>query len=79
MHYSILNVSICMEDSIRMKMVNYSIFFLSGHSSQTYMENAIELVRIIRHFVTEMPEEMDIFTETVSLLEVQSHDTIFTF
>ena len=52
------------------KMVNNPLFLSTGHSSQTYMENAVELVRIIRHFVTEMPEEMDIFTETVSLQEL---------
>ena len=38
-----------------------------GHSSQTYMENAVELVRIVRHFVAEKSSDMEVFSETVRL------------
>ena len=31
------------------------------------MENAVELVRIVRHFVAEKSSEMDIFSETVQI------------
>ena len=43
----------------------FDLYHFIGHSSQPYMENAVELVRIVRQFVTEKSSEVDVFSETV--------------